>query len=414
MQTAWIISSGSELTLGQSIDTNSAWLSRELAGRGIRPARHITVGDAAADLRDALESAARRADVILLTGGLGPTEDDLTRFVLADIAGAPLELHAASLAQLEAFFAARKRPMPERNRIQAMIPGGARPLPNSCGTAPGIFIELRGTPCFALPGVPFEMRVMFRDQVAAHLDGSRGVILSRRLSTYGRGESEIGDAIRDLMARGRNPEVGTTAQLGEIGIRINAAADAVQAALRLLDADEAEVRRRLGELVFGRDEETLAGAVGDLLQKRHATLATAESCTGGMIGQMLTATPGSSAYYLGGVVAYSNEAKERLLDVPRDVLDAHGAVSRPAAEAMAEGARRRFSADFAVSVTGIAGPSGGRPDKPVGLVYLGIAAAEGVAVEEYRFGEDAPRDVIRERAARTALNRLRLALLRRA
>lgn len=412
MNTAWIISSGSELTLGQSIDTNSAWLAGELAARGIRPARHVTVGDDRTDLRDALLSAADQADLILLTGGLGPTDDDLTRFVLAEIAGVELSPDAASLKRIEAFFASRNRVMPERNRVQALIPRGAEALPNACGTAPGIFIRLRGKPCYALPGVPFEMKAMFAACVAPRLTGGGRVILSRKINTFGRGESEIGEAIRDLMARGRNPEVGTTAQLGEIGVRINAAAESREQALRLLDADEAEIRRRLGAAVYGRDDETLAAAVGRLLTTRRSTLATAESCTGGLVGQLLTATPGSSSYYRGGVVAYANDIKEHVLGVQRELLDSFGAVSQPVAEAMAAGARRRLAAEFALAVTGVAGPSGGSPEKPVGLVFIGLAGPAGVLATECRFGEDSTRDVIRQRAARTALNLLRIALVK--
>lgn len=413
LRRAWIISIGTELALGQSVDTNAAWLAQQLAALGIRTERHITVADDLSAIRDVLTQAGDACDLIIATGGLGPTEDDLTRQALTEVAGVELKTDAASLEQIRAFFEKRRRTFTERNKVQALIPQGGRAIENTCGTAPGVFIELSGTPCHALPGVPFEMKKMFTRDVLPHVQtAAPGRILRQRwLNCFGLGESDIGERLRDLMASDRNPQVGTTAELGVIGVRINATAATAKAADALLDGAEAELRSRLGNVVFGRDSDTLASAVGERLTARGETLGTAESCTGGLIAKMLTDTPGSSAYFVGGAVTYSNQLKQELLGVPADTLAEFGAVSEPVARAMASGARERFAATYALAVTGIAGPSGGTTDKPVGLVFFGLATPAGVTTREFRFGSDSPRQVIRARAAGTALNLLRLALV---
>lgn len=303
--------------------------------------------------------------------------------------------------------------MSPSNRIQAMMPRGATAIANTRGTAPGIHVLLHGKPCYALPGVPSEMQTMFERDIAPRLRATAGghVICSRRLHSFGLGESVLGERLDTLMQRGRNPEVGTTAALGIIGIRINARAESAAAANRLLDETETEVRRRLGKVVFGRDEDTLSSAVGELLTARDGTLSTAESCTGGLISTMLTDVSGSSVYYVGSAVTYANSAKLALLGVRPDDLERHGAVSEPVARQMADGVAEKFQSDYAVSVTGIAGPAGGNPEKPVGLVFIGLRTPNGTTVQECRFGHDSARWVIRKRAAHTALNLLRLRLL---
>ncbi|MGE0481085.1 MAG: competence/damage-inducible protein A [Phycisphaerae bacterium] len=423
MQRAWVISTGTELALGQTLDTNTAWVASRLAAVGVRTTRHITVGDdleetcdvlrAATGSSDAPPARTGRCDVVVLTGGLGPTEDDLVRQALATVAGVPMDLHAESLERIRAFFAARGRPMHDANRVQALLPRGATALPNPRGTAPGILLRLGETPVFSLPGVPFEMREMFEREVLPRIAAASAgrALLSRRLHAFGAGESVVGGELRDLMARGRNPEVGTTAQLGVVGIRINVEAETSAEAHAMLDETEREIRRRLGAIVYGRDEETLAGVVGGLLLARRATIAVAESCTGGWIGTLLTEIVGASAWFRGGVIAYANEAKTALLSVAADQLAQHGAVSSAVARAMATGVRVRLDATFGLSVTGIAGPGGGSAEKPVGLVYVGLADGAGASAEELRLGADAPREVIRDRAAKAALNLVRLRLL---
>ncbi len=410
---AWIVSIGTELTLGQSVDTNAAWLAQQLAGLGIRGERHVTVPDDLSAIADALAQAADACDLIIATGGLGPTVDDLTRQALAEAAGVELEIDPASLARIRAFFERRRRAFPERNQVQALIPRGGRAIENLCGTAPGIFIELNGTPCYALPGVPFEMKEMFTRDLLPHVRAAAAgrALRQRRLNCFGLGESDVGEHLRDLMAPDRNPQIGTTAELGVIGVRINAQADTAEMGDALLDQTEAEIRTRLGKTVFGREDDTLASVVGQQLVARGETLGTAESCTGGLIAKMLTDTPGSSAYFVGGAVTYSNELKQQLLGVPAETLARFGAVSAPVAQAMAHGARDRLASTYALAVTGIAGPDGGTTDKPVGLVFFGLATPVGVTVREIRFGSDSPREVIRARAAHAALNLLRLELV---
>jgi len=405
---AIVLAVGDELTAGQTVDTNSAYLSRRLRELGIATSAHVTVGDDRAAVAAALGDAAGRAELVIVTGGLGPTADDITRDGLADAMGVALAPHEPSLRRIEEFFRLRGRQMVAANRVQAMLPGGAEAMDNCCGTAPGIAARLGGAAVFVLPGVPHEMREMFERHVAPRLPAAPGTIACRTLHAFGAGESDIGAKIADLMRRGANPAVGTTVCAGVISVRIAArAADAAEAA-RLADAAAAEVRRRLGELLFAQDDDTLAAAAGTLLRARGQTLATAESCTGGAIGELVTAVAGASDYYLGGVVSYANAAKRDLLGVSEELLVENGAVSEPVAAAMAEGCRRRFGADWALAVTGIAGPAGGSAEKPVGLVYIALSGAEGTQVQRHVFPGD--RATVRSRSAMAALNMLRLAL----
>jgi len=412
MSTAWVLSVGTELTLGRSVDTNSAWISRSLAALGFATVRHVTVADALEAQVAAIREACTAAPLVVLTGGLGPTADDLTRAALADAAGDALVEDEQSLAQIRAFFTRRNRTMPEPNRVQAQRPASAAALANPTGTAPGIHIRIGSAELFALPGVPSEMRRMFDDHVVPALRGRGGrVLVSRELRCCGLGESDLGARIHDLMARGRNPDVGTAAKNGIITVRIYAAAPTADEAEALIAADAQIVRERLGRVVFGEGEQTLAAAVLAQLRARGRTLCTAESCTGGLVAKWLTDVPGSSESFAGAVVAYSNAAKRDLLGVSQDVLDAHGAVSAACAEALAAGARARMRTDYAIAITGIAGPGGGSAEKPVGLVYAALAGEAGVRARELRLGDDIPRDQIRIRAATAALNDLRLRIL---
>lgn len=412
MRRAVILSIGTELTLGQSIDTNSAWLAAQLAAIGIRTIRHITVPDELPDIANGLGRAVREAEIVLVTGGLGATADDLTRDAMAQVAGVRLVEDPRVLEQVRGFFTRRGRSMPDKNRVQALVPVGGESIENPRGTAPGLALPIGSSSVFAMPGVPSEMRAMFPAIAARLAEGAAGaVIRGRILHCIGLSETELGERIADLMQRGRNPEVGTTANLGIIGIRVNASAESPTAADALLNAAELELRSRLGTLVFGRDGETLSGAVGELLARRGETVGTAESCTGGMIAAALTDTPGSSRYVRGAIVAYSNEIKRGVLGVLPKILDEHGAVSAGTAEAMAIGGRDRLGATYCLSATGIAGPDGGTHNKPIGLVYIGLAGPDGAIAREFQFGADASRDHIRARTVLTALNLLRRRLL---
>ena len=410
---AIILSIGSELVLGESVDTNSAWLSARLGEIGLHVIRHVTVGDDIEPIRRQIEEACAEAAVVLITGGLGPTADDLTRQAIAAAMGVDLVLLPDWLDRIRDFFTCRGRQMPEANAIQAHFPAGSEPLENTRGTAPGIRASIGRATVFALPGVPGEMREMFerrvRPELAARTAGA--VLLTTTLHCFGAGESDVGRLIDDLMARGRNPAVGTTAKQGVIGVRIFARGDSADQARRRLDETASEVRRRLGTLIFGQDADTLADAVARLLVACRRTVSVAESCTGGLIAKWLTDVPGSSQYFQAGLVAYANEAKTRLLGVPAESIERCGAVSETVARDMAERCRALNATDFALSVTGIAGPQGGSPDKPVGLVYICLSDAAGCTVTRHRIGEFLARDDIRRRAASTALNLLRLRLL---
>lgn len=412
LSAAGILSIGDELLLGQVVDTNAAWLAAQLAALGIRPVEQRCIGDDAHRLADAIRELSRRCDVLIATGGLGPTADDVTREALAAACGCVLQLDPRSLEQIRTFYARLGRPMPEANRRQALRPACGTAIENRCGTAPGLHVSLGDCLCYALPGVPFEMQAMFehavRPELAARAAGR--VVRVRQLHCCGAGEAAIGETLADLMSPGRTPRIGTTANLGIITVHIVAeAADADEAGQQIAQAEQ-QIRRRLGPLVFGADEQTLAGVVGQRLSAQRQTLAVAESCTGGLLGALITDVPGASRYFAGGVISYANEVKRDLLGVPQALLDAHGAVSEPVARAMAEGARRRLGVTWALAVTGIAGPGGGTPGKPVGLVYVGLAGPTGTKVHMLRFSPDQPRDVIRLRSCHAALDRLRRTL----
>ena len=412
---ARIISIGAELTLGQTVDTNAAWLAAQLATLGIDCTQHVTIADELEPIRDAIVTASRESDLVLITGGLGPTADDLTRDAMAAALGCELQFHARSFKQITSYFNQRKRRMHESNRAQAMIPESAEPLPNTCGTAPGITARLNNAVIYCLPGVPFEMKAMFDRDVLPRLVavGGRKVISQRVLRTFGMSESELGAKLSDLMRRGRNPQVGTSAGDLVISVRIQAHARSAVEANRLLNADAKLVRERLGKVVFGEGDETLAHAVARLLIERGLTISTAESCTGGLLAKRLTDVPGSSAYMVQGFVTYANEAKRDLLDVPMDLIETHGAVSPQVAEAMAANCRRLSATDYALSTTGIAGPTGDTPTKPIGLVYVALATPDETIVKTLHLGETLTRTQVRDRTAKIALNLLRLQLIGR-
>jgi len=407
MTRAVIISIGDELLSGATVDTNAAYLSARLEELGISTVRHLTVGDDAGAIADAVRAAAEEVEVVLLTGGLGPTADDLTQEGLAAAMGVPLREDPRSAERIAAFFARRGRRMKPSNRKQALLPVGAEAIDNDCGTAPGIAAQVGRAQVYVLPGPPHEMEEMFQRRIAPRL-GSPGAIARRLLHTFGAGESDVGERIADLMARGRNPAVGTTVKAGVVTVRISASARTRAEADSAAEETAREVRSRLGELVFGQGDETLAAVTGAALRRGGGSLAVAESCTGGMIAAMITEVPGASEYFLGGVVAYANSAKTDLLGVDASLIADRGAVSEPVAAAMAEGVRARFGADWGIGVTGIAGPTGGSAEKPVGLVFIALAGPAGSAVHRHVFSGS--RDIVRRRAALAALNHLRLAL----
>lgn len=409
---AEIISVGTELLLGQIVDTNAAYLAQRLAEIGVDVHFKQTVGDNPTRIEEATRLALSRADVVLMTGGLGPTEDDLTVATVATTLGLPLVADESAADHIRRFFEARRRVPSDTVFKQALVPRGARIIPNARGTAPGVHIEHRGRSIFLMPGVPYEMKGMMDGYVLPTLRERAGpaVIRSRVLRVTGEGESAVEVRIKDLLQL-TEPTVAPYAKLGEVHLRLTAkgTTEAVAAAL---DRGEALVRERLGDLVYGVDDQTLEDVVAAALTSRRLTVAVAESCTGGQISHRLTAVPGSSTYFLEGVVAYSNEAKIRDAGVDPALLDAHGAVSAEVAEGMAAGIRRRAGAALGLAVTGIAGPAGGTPEKPVGLVFLALAGAAGPTHLRLLLGSEAGREGIRFLASQAALNLLRLHLLR--
>jgi nicotinamide-nucleotide amidase len=406
---AEILSIGTELTSGQNLDTNSQWLSQRLADIGIAVGWHTTVADDFDSNVEAFQIAARRADLVLATGGLGPTQDDLTRDVLAKVSGVDLFLHEPSLTHIRELFESRRRVMPERNQVQAMFPKGSLPIHNAKGTAPGIWLALGNATVVALPGVPSEMHAMYFAEVQPRLltmGLSGGVRVQRKINTFGAGESQVEEKLFDLTRRGHVPEVGITASDAVISLRIFAQARTLAEAQKQIAPVEDTIRQRLGDLVFGVDDESLQDVVLWLLAEKRLTLGAAESVTGGLVANRLAQVPGASDWFKGGVVAYTNPIKTALLGVPASLIEQHTAVSGPVAEAMAIGARERLGVDLAVSTTGYAGPSG----DPVGLVYVGLATASGVSsVSFHWFGN---RTEVQSRAAKMALNRVRLHLMR--
>lgn len=409
---AEIVSVGTELLLGQIVDTNAVYLSQLLPGVGVSLFFRSTVGDNKNRIAETLRLALSRSDVIITIGGLGPTEDDLTKETVAEVLGQKLVMHEESAEKLRAFFAERGIRMPETNIKQALMPERGRIIPNANGTAPGAVFETDEKAVIVLPGPPGEFIPMVDEFVLPYLRekaGPSGIIKSRVLKIVGVGESLAEERVKDLLSS-LNPTIAPYAKGGEVHLRITAFAEDEAAALPLIQKAEEEIRKRLGSAVYGADEETLEEVIIRLLTEKRLTVATAESCTGGLISHRLTNVPGSSEALMGGVVTYSNQAKVEILGVSESDLESKGAVSHEVARSMAEGARRVFGTDIAVSVTGIAGPGGGTPAKPVGLVYIGISSQEETTSEEYKFR--GRRVDIKERSAQSALLMLRNLLIR--
>jgi nicotinamide-nucleotide amidase len=411
---AEIIAIGTELTTGQKLDTNSQWLSLQLADLGIPVHYHSTVADDLAANVDVLRVAAGRADVVLITGGLGPTLDDLTREALARLSGVELVLHEPSLKFIETFFQHRGRAMPERNRIQAMLPEGSEPLPNPIGTAPGIWMELPrqsdpdapGVRVAAMPGVPSEMFRMFLEQVRPRLPGGTMLIRRARINCFGLGESHTEELLGDLTARGRDPEIGITAHEATISLRIVAHGATEEECRRKIDAARAEIDQRLGHYVFGIEEEELEDVLLRMLNGRGETLSTAEAGTGGLMAQWLTAVDHSTGAYLGGVVVPTDAARRALLDIDSE----NGTVSSDIAGRMAAVCRERFQSDYALAITQYPriDPAAVMANAPV--AFLALADADGVRTHEFNLGGNPA--ILRSRTAKSALNLLRLRLLR--
>ncbi len=413
MLTAEIIAVGTELLMGQIVNTNAKFLAERLTGLGISVLHQTVVGDNPRRLRDAAELALSRCDVVVFTGGLGPTDDDLTKETVAELFGAELKLHQPRVDRMRAYIRGWDRSMPENNLKQAYLPaeGDGIILPNDNGTAPGCIFEKGGKTAVLLPGPPREMMPMFLNGAEPHLRKLSGAELySRVLRIFGIGESAAAEQVDDLIKNQTNPTVAPYAKEGEVTFRITAMANSPEEGERLLAPVAERMYREFGDKIYAEgDGATMAGTVVELLRQKNKTLATAESCTGGMIGSAITSVPGASEVYGFGFITYANEAKEQILGVRRETLAAHGAVSPETAAEMAAGAKRVSGADIAVAVTGIAGPGGGTPEKPVGLVYVGLASERGVRTVKLNLSGD--RERVRTRTVLNALDAVRRALL---
>ncbi len=384
---AEVLTIGDELLRGEIVDSNKSHLSQRLLDLDVETRFHSTVADDPADMTDAFRRGASRADIVLVSGGLGPTRDDLTIEVLAKTFGRELVLDQDSLDAIRVFFRRFGREMAEINAKQAYFPEGAEILANPIGTAPGTMLEAEKTLFFCMPGVPSELVKMMDEQVLPRIASRREIkryTRARLLRTFGIGESNLDELLREVPLD-PGVELGFRTAYPDNSVRpIAEGTSAEEAETRLAKACAA-LREKLGPLCYGEGDETLEAVTGSLLRERGVRVAVAESCTGGLLGARFTAVPGSSDYFLGGVMAYANEAKEQLLGVPRVLIAEHGAVSEPVARAMAEGARERLGADLAVSTTGISGPDGGSEEKPVGLVFIGFADASGSEVKRILF-----------------------------
>lgn len=411
---AEILCVGTELLLGEIVNTNAAFIARELAVMGIDVYRQTVVGDNPERLQAALETAFESAEIVIMTGGLGPTFDDLTKETVASWFGLPMVMDQESLQYIEGFFKSRNLPMTENNKKQAMMPQGATVFPNPDGTAPGLAVRGKGKAAILLPGPPSEMVPMFQASVAPFLMQYSGkTILSHTIHLIGIGESALEDQLRELMEASKNPTIAPYAKTGEVRLRITASGKSREEAEARIAPVLEDLRGRLAEYVYGIDVGDLQTAAVDMLREKGMTVAVAESCTGGYVAKRLTDVPGASEVFECGAVTYANSAKERMLGVSAETLAAHGAVSEETAAEMAAGVRRMAGADFGISTTGIAGPDGGTEEKPVGLVYLGICSDAYTKVVKLQIGKGRKREYIREVAASNAL-RLLIEGLRRA
>lgn len=409
--TAEIICVGTELLLGNIVNTNAAYLAEQCAGMGLTCYYQSVVGDNGERLAEVLKTAVDRSDIILLSGGLGPTEDDLTKETAAKVMGKALVLHEESKARIASFFEKRGVKPTDNNWKQAMIPQGAVVLKNHNGTAPGVIIKRDHTHVILLPGPTQELIPMFEESVAPYLHSIQpGVILSQMVKICGISESKVETMVKDLIDAQTNPTIATYAKTGEVHIRVTARAEDDKDAKKLIKPIVKELKARFGYDVYSTEEDTtLEKAVVDLLTANKLTVTCAESCTGGLLSARLINNPGVSDVYKCGYVTYSNKAKRKILGVKKPTLQKFGAVSAQTAEEMVKGAAFVSKADVAVAITGIAGPDGGTPEKPVGLVYIACKVKSVVTVKEYRFNGN--RAKIRESATSAALMLIRSCML---
>lgn len=394
---AEIICVGTELLLGDIINTNAAFLSRELAALGYAVYRHIAVGDNPKRLKDALSLALKRADTIIMSGGLGPTKDDLTKETVAEYFELPLEVNENCLDEIKSYFEKIGRKMSENNVKQAMIPHGARVLRNRYGTAPAVAISEKGKTVVMLPGPPSELIPVFKEEVVPYLQKNSGcAIVSRNVNLFGIGESAVAEKLDKLLCESLNPTVAPYCKEGEVRLRVTAKAESMGVATDMCNVTVREILDSdVGKFVYGIDAESMEKVLVDKLHEKALTLSAAESCTGGLIAKRITDVPGCSDVFFGGCVTYTNEVKQRLLGVRAETLGKYGAVSYQTAVEMAKGVRERTGSDIGISATGIAGPGGGTEEIPVGTVFLGISSRYGENFRKLSLSDKRSREYIR-------------------
>ena len=405
-----ILSVGTEILLGDILNTNSRYLSRELASLGIDVYYHQVVGDNRERILNALRESFNRSDIIITTGGLGPTKDDMTKELVAEFLGMDMYLHEEILKKIEDYFKKMGKIPVKSNEKQAYFPKEAIILENNNGTAPGAIFEKDGKAIIVLPGPPKEMEPMFNESVRGYLEKLTGyTIVSEVLRVFGIGESEAESKLQDLIDNGENPTIAPYAKEGEVTFRITAKGKDEEEARELIKPLKEEVYNRLGDLIYNTGDVSIQETVGEMLVNKNMTIGVSESCTGGLVSAKLIEYPGISSVFLEGAVTYSNEAKMRTLNVKKDTLEKFGAVSEETAREMAEGIAKRCGARIGVSTTGIAGPGGGTEEKPVGLVYIGVYIDGETKVERHVFSGN--RNTVRNKASMTALNMVRKSLL---
>ncbi len=407
-----LISVGTELLLGNIVNTNARFLAEKCALLGLSMYNQVVVGDNRERLADAVKTALSRSDLVILTGGLGPTEDDLTKETCAEAMGYGLVEDAHTRARIEEYFKnSIFKEITDNNWKQAMVPEGAIVLDNNNGTAPGLILEKDGKRAVLLPGPPNEMIPLFQGQVEPYLQKLRPeLIVSRMVKICGKGESQVEDELLDLIDKQTNPTIATYAKTGEVHVRVTASAPNEETAERLIKPVVKEIKRRFGMAVYSiREEETLEMAVVRLLKKYDLTVATAESCTGGLVAGRIVNVPGASDVFREGFITYSNKAKRKHLDVSKNTIKKYGAVSKETAREMAVGGVFATDSDICVAITGLAGPGGGTEEKPVGLVYMACCLGDNVTVEKYRFKGN--REKIREQSVVRALDLVRRTIL---
>lgn len=403
---AEIITIGDELLLGQVIDTNSSWLGQYLNKLGIRVQYKCTISDSREAITNALLEASRRSDVIIITGGLGPTKDDITKITMADFFGTELVLNQEVLDWVQSIFNKRNLPMLESNNQQAMVPKNCEVLWNKNGTAPGMWFYENGTAYISMPGVPFEMKTIFEEEAIPKLNSHFNFpsILHRTIQTIGIGESFLADKISNIEdALPNHIKLAYLPSIGAVRLRLSAYGEQMHMLKNELEPIIISLYLSIGEYIYGEGEDSIAEVVGRLLKNKNETISTAESCTGGYLAHLITSVPGSSEYYIGSIVSYANRIKIKELGVPSNIIENHGAVSEACVIAMANNLKEKFNTTYAIATSGVAGPSGGSVDKPIGTVWIALASSNGTIAKKYNMGDNRERTILR-----TALSSLEL------